>query len=102
MSFAPETEKLVNKACVYELAQVVLEHGDMFNSMHEARAILKEEIEEAECEFAYLKANFDPMWYSVKMNDQEDIDTMVNDIQESAIRAMKELARVWAVCEKMK
>lgn len=102
MSFHEKTEKLVNQTCVYELAQAVIEHGDKFNSMHEAWAVLVEEIEEVECEYNDLKSNFTPMWHCIKLNNKKDVNTLVNDMQKSAIRAMKELAQVWAVCEKMK
>ena len=102
MSFHEKTESIINKACVHELAQSVLEHGDKFNSMHEAWAVLIEEIEEVECEFSDLKSDFEAMWHCVKMNNKEGVNTLGNDIQKSAIRAMKELAQVWAVCEKMK
>jgi 1-aminocyclopropane-1-carboxylate deaminase/D-cysteine desulfhydrase-like pyridoxal-dependent ACC family enzyme len=101
MSFHPETEKLVNKACVYELAQAVLEHGDNFHSRHEGYAVLKEEVEEAWEEVNYIENNLlDFVWEKVTKGFVPD--GTINEIQEVAIRGMKELAQVWAVCEKMK
>lgn len=96
MSFHEQTEKLVKKACIHELAQAILEHGDKFNSMHEGYAVLKEEYEEARGAFSDIDLDF--LWECVKRGAEVNVDT----IQYSVIEAMKELAQVWAVCEKMK
>jgi hypothetical protein len=100
MSFHEQTESTINRACVYELAQAVLEHGDKFNSMHEAWAVLKEEVEEAWEEVNYIENNLlDFVWEKVTKGFVPE--ETINEIQEVAIRGMKELAQVWAVCEKM-
>ena len=100
MSFHEKTESIIKQACVHELAQAVLEHGDKFNSMHEGWAVLKEEIEEVQCEIADIDGDFKGLWECVVNNNA--LNDGVQYIQKSAIRAMKELAQVWAVCEKMK
>lgn len=100
MSFHEKTESIVKQACVYELAQAVMEHGDKFNSMHEGWAILKEEMEEVAEEYEKVKSFFDKMWYSIKMEDFDG--SLLEFMQLHIIFAMKELAQVWAVCEKMK
>lgn len=100
MSFHEKTESIVKQACVYELAQAVLEHGDKFNSMHEAWAVLKEEVEEVAENYEKVKLIFDKMWYSIKMDNFDG--ALIEFMQVYTISAMKELAQVWAVCEKMK
>lgn len=100
MSFHPETEKLINKACVFEFAQATETHGMKFHSMHEGWAVLKEEVEEAQGEFNLLNYYLGGMWISVKQN--EEVITKADFIQKVSIKAMMELAQIWAVCEKMK
>ena len=102
MSFHENTQELVNGVCMLEFSNAVEKHGKTFNSMHEAWAVLKEEVEEVGFDLAELQSNFRTMWQSVRMNNNEDFMEGVNSIQNSAIRAMMELAQVWAVCEKMK
>jgi hypothetical protein len=102
MSFHEQTESTINRACVYELAQAVLEHGDKFNSMHEAWAVLKEEIEEAYQEYINIKGDHNGLWECVTRNEKKSFIVGAQFIQKYVIRAMKELAQVWAVCEKMK
>jgi hypothetical protein len=101
MTFHEKTESIVKQACIYELAQAVLEHGDKFNSMHEGWAILKEEIEEVEDNFNRIKEYLDFLWKLVK-RDSDSMKEFVSHIQDFTLDSMKELAQVWSVCEKMK
>ena len=102
MSFHENTEELVNGVCMLEYSHAVGKWVDTFHSLHERWAVLKEEVEEVECEFADLKSDFEHIWYSVIMDNRDGVISCADYIQKSAIRAMKELAQVWAVCEKMK
>ena len=47
MSFHENTQELVLGVCMLEFSNSVEKHGKTFNSMHEAWAVLKEEVEEA-------------------------------------------------------
>ena len=102
MSFHEKTESIVKKACVYELAQAVMGNGDEFHSMHEAWAVLKEEIEEVHQEYINIKGDYNGLWECVIRNEKKSFIVGAQFIQNYVIRAMKELAQVWAVCEKMK
>jgi hypothetical protein len=100
MSFHPETGKLINKTCVFELEQAMEEHGKQFHSMHEGWAVLKEEMEEVAEQYEKVKSIFDNLWNSVKQDNV--YEEILEWIQLHTTFAMMELAQVWSVCDKMK
>ena len=68
--------------------------------MHEAWAVLNEEMGEMLYEIKDIKLGFaDVCGY---INNVDAIEQNLCLIQGSAINAMMELAQIWAVCEKMK
>lgn len=100
MSFHENTELHIKSACLFELKQAEKEWGETYHSLHEGWAVLKEEIDEVQCEIADIDCDFKGLWNCIVNNNA--LNDGVQYIQKSAIRAMKELAQVWAVCEKMK
>ena len=102
MSFHENTELHIKSACLFELEQAEKKWGKTYHSLHEGWAVLKEEVEEAELSFNGVKSQASGVWLSVKGGDYAWGETCLNSMQENAIHAMKELAQVWAVCEKMK
>lgn len=78
MSFHEKTESLVKQACVYELAQAVMEHGDKFNSMHEGYAVLKEEVEEVKAEYLDIKVDLNVLWECVKRNEKKRLSLVLS------------------------
>lgn len=102
MSFHENTELHIKSACLFELEQAEKEWGKTYHSLHEGWAVLKEEVEESELSFNGVKSQASGVWLSVKGGDYVWGETCLNSMQENAIQAMKELAQVWAVCEKMK
>ena len=102
MSFAAETEKLVNELIQAEYLNAVVNFGEKYNSLHEGYAVLKEEIEEVITEIKFLEKWLDNFWGSIKVNnysyDLECVEEMLNCVETS----IKELAQVGAVLMKTK
>lgn len=101
MSFAQETEKLVNELMQAEYKNACENWGGTYNSLHEGYALLLEEIEEAETEMKKIKRDLEFLWLYLKRNDIEMINLNLSRIQESDLSCMKELAQVGAVLLKI-
>lgn len=101
MSFAAETEKLVEQLIQAEYLNAVVNFGEKYHSLHEGYAVLKEEIEEVRDEYNSLLSNYHYLWENIKDND-EDILSTIAEMQIDVIRQMQELAQVGAVLMKIK
>lgn len=101
MSFAPETEKLVNEIIQAEYKNACGKFGGKYNSLHEGYAILLEEVEEANNEFCALKNKLEHLWYSIKKNDTEITCFNLGTMESGVISSMKELAQIEAVLIKI-
>lgn len=66
MSFAPETEKLVNELIQAEYKNACEKFGKKYNSLHEGYAVLLEELEEVEPNISSLKENVSILWKYIK------------------------------------
>ena len=101
MSFAKETEKLVNDLIQAEYQNACEKFGEKYNSLHEGYAILKEEVEEVKEQTRKLRL-IKPVWNEIK-NDNKNILYKLLDLMEiGVICAIKELAQVGAVLMKIK
>lgn len=74
--------------------------GESFHSPHEAYAVLKEEVEEAESDLKYLKMLLEYYWCDVKKNDMEHQNSMLKEIEKTALNAACELIQVAAMAYK--
>lgn len=75
--------------------------GKDFSSNHEAYAVLKEEVEEADEELEYVKSALNIYWYSIRTNAREDsMQLCVKNLNDKAFSTIKELIQVMAVCNK--
>ena len=100
MSFAPETEKLVNELIQAEYLNAVVNYGEKFNSLHEGYAVLLEEVEEVDFALRNVKIDIDLIWTLIK-NDCLS-DRKLNRAISSAKETISELAQVVAVLMKIK
>lgn len=102
MSFSEQTENLVNQLINAEYLNAVINFGEKFNSLHEGYGVLLEEVEEVIPEIKFLEKWLDNFWHSIKVNnisyDLECVEEMLNCVKN----AMKELAQVGAVLQKIK
>lgn len=90
-----DVEKLVHK----ELQEAIEIHG-LHNSHHEAYAIIKEELEEAEEELVKCQACLANMWDGVRGNLRVDADEMKEWIGEFATNLAIEAIQVAAMAKK--
>ena len=72
--------------------------GEKFNSPHEAYAVIKEEVEEAQKEMRYTLGQTEVYWIRIKENRMTDGTLEV--IEERALNAACELIRVAAMAYK--
>lgn len=102
MSFAAETENIVNQLIQAEYKNACTQFGDKYHSLHEGYAVLKEEVEEVITEIKFLEKWLDNFWHGIKVNnysyDLECVEEMLNCVETS----IKELAQVGAVLMKIK
>ena len=101
MSFNENTEELVKGVCMLEYSHATREYGKKFHSKKEGYAVLKEEVEEVAEEYGQIKAFLEYLWYTIKSKEKIDYKKITH-MQEHTIKAIEELAQVWAVSEKLK
>lgn len=105
MSFAPETENIVELAIKKEYENACKLFGDKYHSLHEGYAILLEEVEEAIEEMKELINNKKRIWYYLKDYDPNGVNVSLAQsigFAEGCVEnAMKELAQVGAVLMKI-
>lgn len=69
-------------------------------SAHEGYALIKEELEEAQDEFARTNQHLEHLWVSIKANEEPVYPHYLNLIQQTAILAACEMIQVAAMAEK--
>lgn len=90
-----EIKKLINK----ELDAMCEKHNQQkFNSLHEAYAVTKEEVEEADSDMQCVKIRLLNEWENVKRDDYTS--QMFVKIKEKSIECIQELIQVSACCSK--
>ena len=102
MSFAPETEKLVEQLIQAEYKNACEKFGEKYHSLHEWYAVLLEEVEEVRKEIKHLKMDKKVFWNKIKETETEGVNQMLVFLNEDVEGAMKELAQVGAVLQKIK
>lgn len=100
--FAPETEKLVEQLIQAEYTNACEKFGNKYNSLHEAYAILLEEVEESEKEFARIKTELSFFWANIKNYREQNMEFYLDVLPKHTKNAIKELAQVGAVLQKIK
>ena len=95
---AEKARESIKQEVCYELQNIVKEHGAVYNSGHEAYAILKEEKEEAaEC-LQILESHFENIWKGLKVNILCNTD--IYQAREAALGLAEEAVQCVAVCDK--
>ena len=102
MSFSEETESTVNILLHSEYINSCIQYGDFYHSVHEAYAVLAEEIEEAEEEIQILKDRQKEIWQIVKSNEVNGPEflTYLDNTIVVVERSIKELSQVGGVLHK--
>ncbi len=95
---AEKATEAVEQAVCYELQNIVKDHGAVYNSGHEAYAILKEETEEAADAMDLLESHLENIWKGLKVNLLCTTD--IYQAKEAALGLAEEAVQCAAVCEK--
>jgi hypothetical protein len=103
MSFAKETENIVNQLIQAEYENACEQFGDKYHSLHEGYAVLKEEVEEVEEGCNGNKLFLGILWENIKGKPTYNtysscVDKMLHNVNHT----IKELAQVGAVLLKIK
>lgn len=102
MAFSEQTEQLVKDLTQAEYKNACGQFGEKYNSLHEAYAVLLEEVEEVKSEITQLLNSFDVFWLWVKRNNQGHKYLCIEDMYKATENAISELAQVGAVLMKIK
>ena len=95
---------MIEREKIYELVGEELKDANkkypLFHSPHEAYAVLKEEVEEAQYDLKRIEEKLDNMWARVR-NDLS-IENNADSIYAHAVNGIRELIQVCAMAEKIK
>ena len=99
--FNKHTETRVETLIFGELRTAKEQHGESFNSLHEAYAVALEELEEASKEVDMTKRCYEDVWNSIKWDEEKKrIVESLDGTRIYAIEAIKELAQFAAMIDK--
>ena len=96
--FNKHTEARVETLICGELRTAKEQHGENFNSLHEAQAVALEELEEANVDFDNVKTVFSYFWEDITASDDPTNDLI--DAKHYTVEAIKELAQFAAMIDK--
>lgn len=102
MSFAKETENIVNQLIQAEYENACKNFGEKYNSLHEGYAVLLEEVEEANDDMTRIKYSLEDFWKWIKQDTKinpKEIDIVIEEYLKNCI---SELSQVGAVFMKIK
>ena len=91
-----DVERLVKE----EYDRASKQHGERFNSPHEAYAVMLEELEEAEHEYENARDFLKEIWYQTKKDDLMSCIVLAKDIQQFAENAAAEMIQLAAMAHK--
>lgn len=88
----------IKKAVEHELQNIQRNWGGTYHSTHEAFAVLKDEVEEAQDSMDYLNEKLEQIWQNIKLNWSSDEE--IYQAQQGAIALAEEAVQCAAVCAK--
>ena len=99
--FSKKTETKINEAVTLEIVNACKTYGAVYNSNHEAYAVLLEEVEETEKNLDYIKNRLSMFWDEVKQNNDNEVKSNARIIALDAVELAKEACQIAAVCRKI-
>lgn len=97
---ADKASESIDKAVVYELQNIVKNHGAVYASEHEGYAVLLEEVQEAFEAYRTMEARTNSIWYAIRNNVLKEQNYHIAEVKEYAIELAKEAVQCAAVCER--
>ena len=91
------TDITISQLIHEELSSALIKYP-LFHSEHEAYAIIKEEIEEAESDLKDIKSDLEMIWFDTRANYNPS--SFYKDIRKYAVNLIKESAQIAAMCDK--
>lgn len=99
--FNKHTDTRVDTLICGELRAAKEQHGETFNSLHEAYAVALEELEEASEKVDMAKYRYEDVWNRIKWDEEKKrIVESLNGTRNYAVEAIKELAQFAAMIDK--
>lgn len=99
--FNKHTETRVETLICGELRTAKEQHGESFNSLHEAYAVALEELGEASEKVDMAKYYYEYVWNRIKSDEEKKIIVeSLNGTRNYAVEAIKELAQFAAMIDK--
>lgn len=89
----------ITKAIEAELTSANEKHPP-FASLHEAYAVIKEELEEAEEELVLAKQVLKYAWYGIRSDNTDLTFENIDELKKNAIHLAMEACQVAAMCDK--
>ena len=98
--FNKHTETRVETLICGELRTAKEQHGETFNSLHEAYAVALEELEEVNIDVENVKTAFSYFWKDVKSDIKSHIENDLRSTKYYAVEAIKGLAQFVSMIDK--
>ena len=90
----------IQELVAFELARANTIHPPRFNSMHEAYAVIKEELDEVKDQYEAAERDLDIMWMYVKSDEVGAAETKAQRMEKTVIKLAAEAIQVAAMCRK--
>lgn len=101
MSFAAETQNIVDQLIQAEYKNACDNFGWKYHSLHEGYAVLLEEMEEAKESYADVDIYLEELWKGIRGWKLFDKEICLNKLLADTQNAIKELSQVGAVLMKI-
>ena len=92
----------ITKLIAAELEAADKQYNPLFNSFHEAYAVLLEEVEEAHVEFDCILEEIEDIWECIKSNEISSLRAGVVDLEDKSLFLAYEVIQVCAMVKKFK
>jgi len=92
----------ITKLIDAELEAADEQYSPLFNSPHEAYAVLLEEVEEAGVEFESIVEEIKDMWECIKSNNSSGLRAGVVDLEDKSLLLAYEVIQVGAMVKKFR
>ena len=99
--FSKTAEEKINLAIITETSAACIKYGDVYNSLHEGFAVLKEEVDETRDEQIHIRNDMYDLWRRVKLNDVQGAEEDIEHIKKHAEKLALEAVQIAAVCNKI-